>query len=127
MPAIICSNSRLPATTASRRKSSGFKKFVQENVTLDLARQLRIDVALEPGQVSETIDVTAAPPLVDTENGSLGTTVQNQMLTSLPNLSRNPQTLQLLSPGTINDPSNGIVTNGGLVRIDPVRHRRSRQ
>jgi len=98
---------------------SGFKKFVQENVTLDLARQLRIDVALQPGQVSETIDVTAAPPLVDTENGSLGTTVQNQMLTSLPNLSRNPQTLQLLSPGTINDPSNGIVTNGGLVRIDP--------
>jgi hypothetical protein len=53
---------------------SGFKKFVRENVTLDLARQLRIDVPLEPGQVSETIYVTAAPPLVDTENGSLGTT-----------------------------------------------------
>ena len=40
------------------------------------------------------------------------------MLTGLPNLSRNPQSYQLLSPGVVSTP-NGNVTNGGLVRIDP--------
>src|SRR5271170_3756275 len=47
---------------------SGFKKFVRENITLDLGRQLRIDVGLEPGQVTETVNVAAQAPLLDTEN-----------------------------------------------------------
>lgn len=99
-------------------QASGFKTFVRDGIVLDLARQLRIDVPLETGQVSQTIDVTGQAPLVETENGALGTAIQNQMLTQLPNLSRNPQSYQLLAPGVVNT-SNGPVTNGGLVRIDP--------
>ncbi len=99
-------------------QASGFKSFVRGGIALDLARQLRIDVALETGQVTQTIDVTGQAPLVETENGALGTVVQNQMLTQLPNLSRNPQAYELLSPGVVNT-ANGPVTNGGLVRIDP--------
>ena len=49
---------------------------------------------------------------------ALDTVVQNQMLTGLPNLSRNPQSYELLSPGVVST-SNGPVANGGLVRIDP--------
>jgi len=109
----------LPAGTYRvEAKAPGFKTFVRDGLGLDLARQLRIDVSLETGQVTETIDVTGQAPLVETENGALGTTVQNQMLTGLPNLSRNPQSYQLLSPGVVSTP-NGNVTNGGLVRIDP--------
>ncbi len=98
---------------------AGFKKFVRENITLDLGRQLRIDVGLEPGQITETVNVAARAPLVDTENGALGTVVQNQMVTELPLLSRSPQSLVLLAPGVVNSSADGNITNGGVVRIDP--------
>ncbi|MGA8593831.1 MAG: TonB-dependent receptor [Bryobacteraceae bacterium] len=107
-----------PGSYRVETEVNGFKKFVRENIVLDLGRQLRIDVSLEPGQITQTVDVAGQAPLVDTENGSLGTTIQNQMLTSLPNLSRDPTSLQLLSPGVVST-GDGPVTNGGLVRIDP--------
>ena len=107
-----------PGNYRVEAQAPGFKSFVRDGIVLDLARQLRIDVGLETGQVTETLDVTAQAPLVETENGSLGTVVQNQMLTGLPNLSRNPQSYELLSPGVVST-GNGPVTNGGLVRIDP--------
>src|SRR5579864_3266449 len=74
---------------------AGFKKFVRENITLDVTRQLRIDIPLEAGQVTETVSVTARASLVETETGSLSTTVENRQVTSLPLLSRSPQDLRL--------------------------------
>ncbi len=62
--------------------------------------------------------MSAQAPLVDTENGALGTTVQNQMVTELPLLSRNPQSLVLLGAGVVQT-VDGNITNGGLIRIDP--------
>jgi len=99
-------------------RAAGFKTFTRENITLELARQLRIDVPVEPGQVTESINVAAQAPLVDTENGALGTTVQNQMVTALPLLTRNPQALALLGAGVVQT-TDGNITNGGLIRIDP--------
>jgi len=99
-------------------RATGFKTFTRENVVLELARQLRIDVPLETGLVTETVNVAAQVPLVETENGALGTTVQNQMVTGLPLLSRNPQSLVLLGAGVVQT-TDGNITNGGLVRIDP--------
>jgi hypothetical protein len=96
----------------------GFKKFVRENITLDVTRQLRINIALEAGQVTETVSVTARASLVETETGSLSTTVENQQVTSLPLLGRDPQALRLLAPGVVNT-GNGPITQGGLVRKDP--------
>ena len=107
-----------PGTYRIEVHSAGFKTFSRENTVLDLARQLRIDVPLEPGQVTETVNVVAQAPLVDTENGALGTTVQNQMVTELPLLSRNPQNLVLLGAGVVQT-VDGNITNGGLIRIDP--------
>src|SRR5215472_12329014 len=107
-----------PGTYKIEVRATGFKVFVRENTTLDLARQLRIDAPLEPGQVTETINVTAQAPLVDTENGAIGTTIQNQMVTELPLLGRNPQSLVLLGAGVVQT-VDGNITNGGLIRIDP--------
>ncbi len=99
-------------------RATGFKTFTRENIVLELARQLRIDIPLETGLVTETVNVAAQVPLVETENGALGTTVQNQMVTGLPLLSRNPQNLVLLGAGVVQT-TDGNITNGGLVRIDP--------
>src|SRR4051812_42057090 len=36
----------------------GFKKFERDNITLDMSRQLRVDVPIQPGLVTETISVS---------------------------------------------------------------------
>ena len=96
----------------------GFKKFERENITLDMSRQLRVDIPIPPGLVTETVSVNATTSLVETETGVLSTTVENQQVTSLPLLGRDPQSFRLVAPGVVNG-ANGPVTQGGLVRTDP--------
>ena len=72
-------------------ESAGFKKFTQDNISLEMARQLRVDIVLEPGQVTETVNVEARVALVETETGQLSTTVENRQVTSLPLVGRNVQ------------------------------------
>src|SRR5215471_11448661 len=51
--------------------ASGFKMFAHSAVPLDAARQLRVDVTLEPGTVNESVTVNAEAPLLETETGTL--------------------------------------------------------
>src|SRR5262249_59914290 len=90
----------------------------RENVALDMPGQLRVDIRIQPGLVTETISVNATTSLVETETGVLSTTVENQQVTSLPLLGRDPQAFRLVAPGVVNG-ANGPVTQGGLVRKDP--------
>src|SRR4030095_4960836 len=57
---------------------TGFKKVTRDNIPLDVARQLRVDVVLDPGQVTESVSVDARATLVETETGALSTTVENR-------------------------------------------------
>ncbi|MFN7925543.1 MAG: TonB-dependent receptor [Bryobacteraceae bacterium] len=98
---------------------SGFKKFTRENVNLEMSRQLRIDIALETGQVTETVNVAAQTPLLETETGTLSGTIENRQVVSLPTLGRNPQDFRLLVPGVVLNRDGNTVTQGGLVRKDP--------
>src|SRR5688572_7021081 len=47
-------------------QSPGFKRFVRQNVPLEIDRQLRINAVLEPGAVTESVNVSAEAPLVQT-------------------------------------------------------------
>jgi Carboxypeptidase regulatory-like domain len=98
---------------------TGFKKFVRQNVTLEMTRQLRIDVPLETGATTETINVQATTPLIETETGQLSTTVTTRELTALPTINRNPQDFRLLVPGVAQNRDGNTVIQGGLVRKDP--------
>jgi hypothetical protein len=108
----------LPAGTYRvEAEAAGFKKFVRENIKLDISRQLRVDVKLETGAITESVSVTAAPPLVETETGSLSTTVESRQMITLP-IGRNPQTLANFVPGVAEGPD-GRIVQGGLPRKDP--------
>ena len=98
---------------------SGFKRFQRDNVSLEMTRQLRIDVAMETGQLTESVSVTAQTPLLETETGSLSTTIENRQVVSLPTIGRNPQDFRLLVPGVALNRDGNPVTQGGLVRKDP--------
>ena len=79
--------------------ASGFKKYVQQNVVLTVEQVQTVNAALAVGATSETVTVTAAPPLVNTTNPEIGFTVQNQDLVSLPLVNRDPYQLLSLTPG----------------------------
>ncbi|MEO8128703.1 MAG: TonB-dependent receptor, partial [Bryobacteraceae bacterium] len=108
-----------PGTYQVEAEVSGFKKFVRQNVGLDMTRQLRIDIPLETGAVTETVSVNATTPLLETETGSLSTTIENRQVSSLPSIGRNPQDFRLLVPGVALNRDGNAVTQGGLVRKDP--------
>src|SRR5579863_2748013 len=50
---------------------SGFKKFIQQHITVDVAQTYRVDVILEVGSNAESVTVTEAAPLLKTESGEL--------------------------------------------------------
>src|SRR5262249_39175603 len=54
---------------------TGFKKFSQSGILLDINRDARVDAVLEPGGITEEIAITADAPLVNTSDSSIGRTV----------------------------------------------------
>jgi hypothetical protein len=97
--------------------AAGFKKFRRENVNLDIGRELRIDIGLETGAVTESVVVSATAPLLETETGALRTAIESRQLEGLPR--RSVQDLAGLVPGmasTGQDPQ----ANGGIGGKDPI-------
>ncbi|WP_162179847.1 TonB-dependent receptor [Bryobacter aggregatus] len=108
-----------PGQYTLEAQAGGFKRFIRKDISLELDRELRVDVALETGQASESISVTAEAAMVQTETGALSTTVENRQVVNLPLQGRNPQELKNLSAGVIKNRDGDIITNGGMVRKDP--------
>lgn len=82
-----------------RVQQAGFKESIRSGVTLDEGQTLRLDFALEVGQVSERIEVTGAAPLLETEGATISTVVTNQRILDMPTVGRNPLQFALLVPG----------------------------
>ena len=89
-----------PGTYTVRAESPGFTAQVLSGVVLQVAAVLEVDFALELGQVTETIEVTGAAPIMQTEEASVGGVVTGQDLQRLPVNQRNYTRLILLMPGT---------------------------
>ncbi|HEY0547327.1 MAG TPA: carboxypeptidase regulatory-like domain-containing protein [Pyrinomonadaceae bacterium] len=79
-------------------KQDAFKTTTQ-NVTLEVTQVARLDFKLEPGGVTEVIQITDTLPLVQTENATIGTVIQGRQVTELPLNGRNFTQLATLVPG----------------------------
>ncbi|HWD97522.1 MAG TPA: carboxypeptidase-like regulatory domain-containing protein, partial [Bryobacteraceae bacterium] len=80
-------------------EAPGFKKEVQSAVELQVNQAATLNFTLQPGQVSETIEVTGAAPQLEAQSSSLGTVVNTQLTEELPLNGRNFVQLATLSPG----------------------------
>lgn len=80
----------------------GFKKFILDGIALEVSVPARLDVTLEIGDISQTVSVTGAAPLINTTSAELGRTIQNQEITNLPLVNRNVYQLLELTPGVQN-------------------------
>jgi len=84
-------------------EAPGFAKAVQSHITLNLQQQLVVDLTLKPGAVTQTIEVTAAPPALQTQNASVGQVVNARAVNNLPLNGRNFTFLAQLAAG-VNTP-----------------------
>lgn len=66
---------------------------------MQIGETITVDIALEVGELSESVTVTSETPLLRTETGGLGTTVNTQAINELPLIGRNPYVFLTLSPG----------------------------
>ena len=82
-------------------EASGFSKQVHAPFTLILNQIARVDFQMSVGQVSQTVEVSAAPPLLQTDSTELGTLVDSNVAVSLPLSTRNINQLTLLAPGVV--------------------------
>src|SRR6266403_4776798 len=81
--------SLIPGTYVVKVEFQGFKTVERQNVVLEVGKEVRVDLALQPGEQSQTITVTEAIPLVDTTNATLGGTLQPGTISDLPLNGRN--------------------------------------
>ncbi|MBL8179648.1 MAG: TonB-dependent receptor [Bryobacterales bacterium] len=79
---------------------AGFKTFTRSNIDLRIGDRLRIDVTLEPGSNTESIQVTAESPVLETTNATVGQVIDRKVLENMPMRSGNVAWLYSLAPGT---------------------------
>lgn len=68
----------------ARFTRDGFAVLNRTNLSLIAAQVLEINATLQVGSTQETVTVSSAPPLIETETSSLGTTLESRALTDLP-------------------------------------------
>jgi hypothetical protein len=69
--------------------AAGFSKTVVNEVVVNVGSRESVNVALQVGEVTETVEVTNESPLLQTENANVGQVITNQQLTDLPSPNRN--------------------------------------
>src|SRR5579871_2208113 len=100
-------------------EATGFKKSLHNDLTLNVQDRLRVDMALEVGSVSDTVEVAAAAPILETDTSSLGQVVDSQRIEDLPLNGRYFTRLAVLTAGTAptvhgarDENSGGFTSNG---------------
>jgi hypothetical protein len=78
----------------------GFKKVVREGVRVDVNTTVRVDLKLEVGQLTETVQVVSETPLLQTDRTDTGRIIESKMVAELPlTFNRNFQALLVTVPG----------------------------
>jgi hypothetical protein len=89
-----------PGTYVVSAEATGFKRVTQENISLVSNSSVRVDLTMTPGNVSETVMVTGAPPLLQTDRADISTKIDAANMAELPlTTGRNFQSLLNLVPG----------------------------
>jgi hypothetical protein len=101
-------------------EAASFKKETVQNVTLDIQQQALVNVVLKTGTATESVVVTEAPELMQTQSSSVGQVIEEKAIENLPLNGRDYTMLVFLTPGvTIPQQgaraSNQFVANGARV------------
>ncbi|MBI3684736.1 MAG: TonB-dependent receptor [Acidobacteria bacterium] len=94
----------------------GFAKAARPGVILNVQSRIAIDFSLKVGDVTETIEVRAETPVLESQTSSVGQVVENKTIVTLPLNGRNYAQLAILAPGATPNPgsraTDGFSING---------------
>jgi hypothetical protein len=106
-------------------KKSGFRSQTIKGVRVDVSSTARADAQLSAGEVSETVEVTGAAPIVDSARNNMGGTIQAEQIQELPVSGRDFTKLLVLVPGSGGDPS-GVADSPGSFGLFSINGNRGR-
>jgi len=89
----------IPGSYTIQASKAGFRNAVFKEYTLQVSQSARLDITMETGDVNQSIEVTGAAPLLQTENASVGQVISKEAVQSLPLNGRNFVQLAILAPG----------------------------
>jgi hypothetical protein len=105
---------RAPGHYRLQAEATGFEK--QRGAVFELAAgtRPRIDLALQVGSVTETVEVNAGAPQINTTTTDLGVVMPRERIDELPLNGRNFQDLVELQAGVVNAPGSSAGARGGI-------------
>jgi Carboxypeptidase regulatory-like domain len=103
-----------PGTYQITATAAGFKSFVQQNLVLQANTGTRVNISLELGNTQQKVEVTASAVLLDTETANSSSTLNSQLVSALPNNTRNPLNFVFAVAGTTEGPG-GVTSNSATV------------
>jgi len=89
----------IPGSYSVTVEATGFKKSTRQNIEIRVGDKLQIDLQLEVGNVSDTVNVTSDAPLLETSTATAGQVIDRRRISELPLSDGNPFTLTRLAPG----------------------------
>jgi carboxypeptidase family protein/TonB-dependent receptor-like protein len=96
-------------------EAQGFKSESHTNVQVNAGSIAHADYKLQVGAVSEVVEVTGAPPTVNTEDSKLGQVVGSTQVANLPLNGRNVYDLIQMAPGAVN--ARGVMFEAGASTV----------
>jgi hypothetical protein len=90
----------IPDTYKVEATAPGFSKTTVDNILVYADTAPKVDIQLSIGEVSNSVTVTSAAPLLETDRADVSTVLDDRALVNLPNLNRNFTAFELLTPGT---------------------------
>jgi hypothetical protein len=92
-----------PGSYSVKTSLTGFRPSVVKDVVVLPARSARVNVTLEPGTINQVVEVTAAAPVVNSENATVGNIMQSAAITTVPLNGRTVDRLIRISAGVTTD------------------------
>ena len=84
-----------------KAEAPGFSIEARSPFNLGLNQVAQVDFRMKLGKVSETVDVSSAPPLLQTQSTEVGTVLDTNVVNSIPLATRDINQLALLAPGVV--------------------------
>lgn len=91
-----------------RVENSGFSSALQSNIVLQLNQTAKVDFSLRLGDTTQTVEVSSAAPILQTETAQLSTIIDSRTNAQLPLATRNYVQLTLLAPGAVTTNPSGF-------------------
>ena len=92
----------LPAVYKVTAEMPGFRGYAREGIQIRVGQTVEMNIPMEVGEISQTVNVTAETPVLDTAGASLGQVIDERRVLELPLFAGNPAELTMLAPGVMN-------------------------